>query len=76
MSVDSPARAAVLAVRDEVANVVVGQDATLSGLLSATEGHEPSAAGESASGTRSRGVPEPSAGADQTSAWPGPRGTP
>ena len=48
----------------------------LSGLLSATEGHEPSAAGDSASGTSSRGVPEPSAGTDQTSAWPGPRGTP
>ena len=41
MSVSSPARAAVLAVRDEVAKVVVGQDATLSGLLAAllVQGH-------------------------------------
>ncbi len=41
MSASSPARAAVLAVRDEVAKVVVGQEATLSGLLSAllVQGH-------------------------------------
>ena len=41
MSDSPPARAALLAVRDEVAKVVVGQDATLSGLLSAllVQGH-------------------------------------
>jgi MoxR-like ATPase len=41
VSAAPPTRAAILAVRDEVAKVVVGQDATMSGLLSAllVQGH-------------------------------------